>query len=351
MISRYKVNMPGPYHIEKGIPCQDAYCIRETPDGVVIAAVADGLGSEEHSDKGAKVASNFVVTYCMKNYKVGMPDGEVAALLKRAYTKAYAQVEKISTRDGNDVDQYDCTLCTVIYDGRSVFYGQSGDSGLIVGSNDGAYYKVTEQQRDEDGYVYPLCFGPEYWEFGRVEGNVVSVMLMTDGVWEQACPPILRMEQQPVNVGFVEMFMNHYGLSDSEVKSLEREAECYMREFPRERLDDDKTIVVLINADAKPLRREEAYYASPDWDELVRERTKRMRETVAFLADSDVREDEVTEQTDMVETYIPIDLSMAGKALQALVDKVDGVFVSQTKQKAENTKKAMPKTIHIDIRV
>ena len=33
--------------------------------------------------------------------------------------------------------------------------------------------------------------GEEYWEFGRVNGNVVSVMLMTDGVWEQACPQFL----------------------------------------------------------------------------------------------------------------------------------------------------------------
>ena len=44
--SKYKVNIPGPYHIKNGIPCQDAYCIRETPDGVIVAAVADGLGSE-----------------------------------------------------------------------------------------------------------------------------------------------------------------------------------------------------------------------------------------------------------------------------------------------------------------
>ena len=69
---KYKVNLPGPYHIKKGIPCQDAYCIREAPDGVIVAAVADGLGSEAHSDKGAKIASNSVVTYCKQNYKLQM---------------------------------------------------------------------------------------------------------------------------------------------------------------------------------------------------------------------------------------------------------------------------------------
>lgn len=316
MISKYKVNMAGPYHIKKGIPCQDAYCIRESPDGTVFAAVADGLGSVARSDKGAKIASNFVVTNCLENYREDMTAQEIVDMLRRAYTKAYKQVEKTAAKEGNDVEQYDCTLCTVIYDGKTVYYGQAGDSGLIVGSNDGAYYKITEQQRDEDGNVYPLCFGPEYWDFGQIDGDVVSVMLMTDGVWDQACPTILRSGKQPVNVGFVEMFMNHYGLSPSEIKKLEREAYAYMRDFPEERLDDDKTIVVLINADAKPERRDDTYYASPDWDRLIEARNKRIK---AMYERQEEKDDE----------------------------KLPEVSVS-TK---ESSKKEPPKAIHIDIRV
>lgn len=348
--SKYKVNLPGPYHIKKGIPCQDAYCIRESADGAIIAAVADGLGSEAHSDIGAKIASNFVVGYCIQHYKIGMTDGEIVALLKRAYSKAYTQVEKKAIKDGNEPDQYDCTLCTAIYDGKNLYYGQAGDSGLIVGSNDGRYYKITEQQRDEDGNVYPLCFGEEYWEFGRVNGNVVSVMLMTDGVWEQACPPILRLEQQQINVGFVEMFMNHYGMSDQEVRKLEREACSYMRKFPKERLDDDKTIVVIINSEAKTVRREDSYYAIPNWDLLAEERKKRLWNQDALNVDIESENVTVAEQNENV-LRIPVDLSAAGKAIQTLVDKVDDLLVPRTKVWVEDTKKKMPKTIHIDIRL
>lgn len=276
MIARYKVNMPGPYHLKKGIPCQDACCIRETPDGVVIAAVADGLGSEAYSDKGAKVSSNFFANYCSKHYKAGMTEEEILNLLKSAYTKAYLQVQKVADREGREVDQYDCTLCTALYDGKNLYYGQSGDSGLIVGSNDGGYYQITEQQRDEDGNVFPLCFGAEHWKFGKVACEVASVMLMTDGVWDQACPPILRYEMQTVNVGFVEMFLNHYGLGSAEVKRLEKEADRYMRGFPENRLDDDKTIVVLINSEATPSRREASYYETPDWEKLIEERKQRI---------------------------------------------------------------------------
>lgn len=350
--SNYKVNIPGPYHIKNGIPCQDAYCIRKTPDGVMVAAVADGLGSETHSDKGAKIASSFVVTFCKQHYKPEMTEHEVISLLRRAYTKAYALVEKTAINERNDVDQYDCTLCTVIYDGKTLYYGQSGDSGIIVGSNDGGYYKITEQQRDEDNNVYPLCFGPEYWEFGKVKGNVVSVMLMTDGVWEQACPPILKNEQQQINIGFVEMFLNHFGLDDSEVRNLEKEANRYMRNFSPKRLDDDKTIVVIINSEAKPLRREDSYYASPNWDELAEERTKRMNKASQESDESDHDDSSNCNKTkEKAELHIPVDLSAAGKAIHTLVDKVDELFVLQSKPKVEEVKKISPKTIHIDIKV
>lgn len=350
--SKYKVNIPGPYHIKNGIPCQDAYCIRETPDGVIVAAVADGLGSETHSDKGAKIASSFVVNFCKQNYKSGMTEHEVISLLKRAYIKAYTVVEKTAINEENDVDQYDCTLCTVIYDGKTLYYGQSGDSGLIVGSNDGEYYKITEQQRDEDNNVYPLCFGPEYWDFGKVNVNVVSVMLMTDGVWDQACPPILKNEQQQINIGFVDMFLNHFGLTDTEVRNLEREATRYMRNFSQKRLDDDKTIVVIINSDAKPSRREESYYAAPDWDELAQERDKRMNEA---SHKSDESDDEATFNTtkskDKTELHIPVDFSVVGKAIHTLAGKMDELLVQQSKPKVKEVKKLSPKTIHIDIKV
>lgn len=44
MILSYKANMAGPYHIEKGIVCQDSFALETGKDGFVIAAVADGLG-------------------------------------------------------------------------------------------------------------------------------------------------------------------------------------------------------------------------------------------------------------------------------------------------------------------
>lgn len=148
--SKYKINVPDPYHIKNGITCPDAYCIRETSNGVIVAAVAGGLGSETYSDKGEKIASGFVVTFCKQNFSRDMTEYEVISLLKSAYTKAYALVEKTAINEGNDVDSMTAHYVRLFIMAKHFNYGQSGDSGLIVGSNGGGYYKITKQQCDED---------------------------------------------------------------------------------------------------------------------------------------------------------------------------------------------------------
>ena len=134
------------------------------------------------------------------------------------------------------------------------------------------------------------------------------------------------------------------------MRKLEREACSYMRKFPKERLDDDKTIVVIINSEAKPVRREDSYYAIPNWDLLAEEREKRLRNQDALNVDIESENVTDAEQNENV-LRIPVDLSAAGKAIQTLVDKVDDLLVPRTKVWVEDTKKKMPKTIHIDIRV
>ncbi len=275
MIGRYKVCMAGPYHIAKNIPCQDAYSIRDTKEGAAVAvAVADGLGIDIFSDVGAKVASSSGVTHCAKHYVSTMSDEEVITLMREAFKKAYENVVKVATRAGNDLGQYDTTLCLAIYDGEKLYFGQSGDSGLVAVTRDGIYHPVTTQQRDDEGNVYPLCF-ETLWEFGKVE-NVASAMLMTDGIWEQICDPLLRFDERKINVSLAELFMNHYGLSDNEMKQMERAVYKYMRNFPSKLLDDDKTMVVLINSDASPNRLDDDYYKVPDWDTLA-EKAKKYR--------------------------------------------------------------------------
>ncbi|WP_053942222.1 protein phosphatase 2C domain-containing protein [Kallipyga gabonensis] len=268
MIRYYSANMPGPYHIKEGIPCQDAYFVRRDKEGVVYAGVADGLGSEYHSDDGARIAVKESCLYCMELYQGGMDFPEVKKIMNNAFVYAYKAVLEEAVEAGNPSNEYDTTLSLVIYDQGKVFYGQSGDSGIVALMSSGEYLALTSQQRDEDGHVFPLCSGPDRWVFGEVLDPVSSIMVMTDGVWEEINPPLLRHQEVTINVALTMRFMDRTERTLKEVKALEKAARCYLKQYPQRLLDDDKTIVVIFDPSHPAKRLGEEYYKMPDWTSL-----------------------------------------------------------------------------------
>lgn len=194
--------------------------------------------------------------------------------MKSALAAAADAVLKRAEKDGNDPDEYDTTLCLCAYDGERLYYAQSGDSGMIALLENGHYRRVTNQQRDMDGCVFPLRWGEEKWEFGLVEEPVSAVMLMTDGVFERLCPPILRRKPIDINIPLARKFLDRFDCSPEALPELEGAACAYLETYPRELLDDDKTIVVVINTDRPAATLSDDYYAAPDWDALQAEQDK-----------------------------------------------------------------------------
>lgn len=276
MILSYQVCMAGPYHIENGLPCQDAYAVREGADGMAIAGCADGLGSELYSDAGSEIAVKNAVEYCAERVRPSMEFAQVKAIMNNAFVHAYKAVLNEAAEAGNSEDEYDTTLCLAIYDGRHLYFGQSGDSGIVALLENGTYVKVTEQQRDQDGCVYPLCWGPEKWVFGELDEPVSSVMLMSDGVFEQICPPALKRRQVNINVALAQKFLDQNQCGAENLEALEKGIYGFLEHYPRRLLDDDKTVVVLLNTERPAARRDEDYYKAPDWEAIRAETRKRL---------------------------------------------------------------------------
>ena len=274
MLLHYKANMAGPYHIENGIVCQDSYAVREGKNGEMIVAVADGLGSELYSDVGSQVGVNRAVDYCAEKLTPEMSVDEIKKMISNSFVHAYAAILERAEEDKQDSNQYDTTLCLAIYDGSHVVYGQSGDSGMIAVLESGEYVQLTQQQRDEEGYVYPLCSGPEFWQFGQEEGPVSALMVMTDGVFEQICPPILKKKEQTINVALAKDFLDREEKTPEEAKELDEALDEFLKNYPEELLNDDKTAVIVFNTERPAKRLEESYYAPLDWEKLNAEKEK-----------------------------------------------------------------------------
>lgn len=176
----YATSVAGPSHEERGISCQDSWrvvCV----DGFVVAAVADGVGSESHADEGSRVSADSAVSRCAR-LLADSPGRDVESAIREAFRFAYDAVLDIA---GCNAGQYDSTLTMAVMKGGTLWWGHVGDSGIVACLNDGRYVAVTAMQRDDQGRVFPLCFD-DRWEFGRIE-DVASFLACTDGMFEPCC--------------------------------------------------------------------------------------------------------------------------------------------------------------------
>ena len=270
MIYTYGITQQGAYHVKNGIVCQDAHNIIKRDDSFVIAAVADGLGSEEHSDVASRLAVKTSAEYCSEHISDDCSEEQILSIIRDSFALAQSRIEKAAEDNDHDLDQYDTTLSLVVLQNDILYYGQSGDSGIVALTSDGLYKRVVDQQRDEEGRVYPLYFGDDKWEFGKFADPVVSVLLATDGMLETLFPVYIRNEPVNIYVALARYFM---GPDSLKIEELGEESVCakiaeFMDHIPDSQVNDDKTVVVLVNPDREMHMQEPEYYAEPDWNTL-----------------------------------------------------------------------------------
>ena len=296
MIYTYGVTQRGAYHVKHGTLCQDAHKIVARTDGIVIAAVADGLGSQEHSDIASKIAADVSTAYCQKHITSSSTCEEICNVIEISFQLAQNAIEKKARSNEHGIEQYDTTLTLAVVIGDTLYYGHSGDSGIIVLTDAGLYEQVTEQQRDDEGRVFPL-FREDRWVFGRYEKKVASVLLATDGLFETLIPVCLKDDPVKIHVRLARFFMdNRYlhidKLGEGEVRSRINQ---FVADIPAEQVDDDKTVVVLVNTDVSYVLEPGKYADLPDVFEREEERKKKAKEELYPHLFRDKKHDDATE--------------------------------------------------------
>lgn len=270
MIYAYGITQQGLYHIKKDLVCQDAHKIIKCGDDMAVAAVADGLGSEEYSDVASRLAADISAEYCAENIKPDETDDKILAVIKDAFEIAQKKIETVAAENKHELDQYDTTLSLAVLINNKLYYGHSGDSGIIAMTTEGKYEKITEQQRDSDGRVLPLYFGEEKWVFSVYPKPVSSVLLATDGMFEIFFPIYIRKENVSIYVALAKYFMDPHGLGFETVgeEGVEEKIGKFVSTIPESQVNDDKTIVVVVNDKVEYSLQPDDYYAEPDWKVL-----------------------------------------------------------------------------------
>lgn len=278
MIFYYGVTQQGTYHIEHDIVCQDAHYCKVVNEHYAVAAVADGLGSEKYSDLASKIASEKSVLYCIENIKETDDEDAILDVVKKSFAVALEEIYKAADAAKQERDQYDTTLALVVYLNQNIYFGNSGDSGIVVLNKNGTYEAITEQQRDENNYVFPLCFGEEKWVFGK-KTEVASVLLATDGLFETLFPFLLQNEQVKIYVSLAHYLMNEECLNFQKegAEVVQKKMDAFVSNISGKQVNDDKTLLVLLDTSVVAERMPEEYYSTPDWSALKRKHDEAFR--------------------------------------------------------------------------
>lgn len=264
------VTKRGVAHRCYGTRCQDAHMIRRVKqvaiwkDGgkrdrllpgkeYVVAAVADGLGSEAHSDIGAHAAVNTAVSTMCELIGTWCATGDSALaismprFLEQAMIKANNAVVKKAASMELPANEFDATLAIAVYDGDQLFYGSAGDSGVIA-KTDAGFELLTRPSRVGEAGTYPL-YCREKWEISAC-GHVRGFLLATDGLLELLVP---EFNNENLNEKAVHLFMGagHKPVGASDIDAaLEKRVENVVHRIQGNRYTyDDATVVVALDWD------------------------------------------------------------------------------------------------------
>lgn len=310
MIFDYGFSLVGKSHLTNGTCCQDNHKIKRLSNGWVIAASADGVGSAKNSQIGSKIATETVVSFCDEYMPWDYSVIGIKSMLRTAYNYAFKSVLKEAEKTGEPIESYDTTLNIVIFDGHRIIYGHSGD-GAIIGLNTfGQFVTLTTPQKGADGItVLPLRSGYTQWVIDSYDEDLVSVLIMTDGMLDILSPYLLRLAEPPLTnvytplasffgdpIGFeadgekiknsIFDFLKAEDGYDSEAfysrlnyvyskrvgdKANELVDSIKLNNWPvvlMQGVQDDKTLVCLINTDNQVDNNDIDYYREPDWIKL-----------------------------------------------------------------------------------
>lgn len=316
----YGFSIQGKGHIEKRIICQDASRVERIKSGHYLGIVADGVGSAAHADIGSDIAVKSLFQYCDEHIDKKSSTDTMERILSEGYSYALEQIEQYVKEQRASIDDFDTTLSAAVYDGNTIVYGHAGDGGIIIKEANGSIKSITTRQKGADGIsVRPLRAGENSWAFGTT-GQAASVLLVTDGMLDGVLQPVLvnlppsqaalakgNFRKDNIYITAAEFFMNPYSVyrnkniknpdeymnyfltgdlsRDDQETFLKCISTAYMKLLGKEdaieiinyikkyfyivwavkNVTDDKSIVCMINEQAKVTPQNIEFYQEPNW--------------------------------------------------------------------------------------
>ena len=158
-------SVQGTSHIKTGQPCQDSSSVAtDAPDGMLIAAVADGAGSAVLSADGSRIAACAATrsaTRLLRLHVQPVYEGVLQEILKESVLAARQALKAEAQRQEKPLRDFATTLILTICAPQIIGTAQIGD-GAVVSADDG--------ESDE----YALFSAPQRGEYANTTNFITS---------------------------------------------------------------------------------------------------------------------------------------------------------------------------------
>jgi hypothetical protein len=239
-------SVQGTGHIKTSLPCQDSHAFKLVGDSIMVAAVADGLGSAERADIGSRLATMNAVSYLEEELSKGIPGDEDSwiELVSRGFTYARSKLEKEARTNQGALREYGTTLILAVLTDDWLVTGHIGDGVIVAMLADDSLVLVTVPQNDEYiNVTFPLTM-PDMEQTAQFTASPIQVKalaLMSDGIQHVA---IRTIDNAPHGPFFDPLFRQLPGVRDMH-KASQNLAEFMASDQICSHTDDDKTLILI----------------------------------------------------------------------------------------------------------
>ncbi len=235
----------GPYHVLRGIPCQDACAYQTIEPACAAIAVADGLGSASKSDIGANVAVTAAIEFLAHRLEVENSDLNLIEFSQTAIQEARKALEEMAVELQCALSDLACTMIVIMMNENYVAVSHIGD-GAVVAEMDGNLQLVSAPGESEyTNEVVPLT-SPDWENHVRTgaASGVTAVAAFTDG-----CQRAALAKSENGLAPFAKFFDPIFSFA-REVESVHEAEEEIAALLSSKKLcensEDDKTLVVAL---------------------------------------------------------------------------------------------------------
>lgn len=234
----------GKSHEKVGQLCQDAHHWEKLPDGVLVAAVADGAGSATLGKVGAIVAAQTAVEICLQAHKPRHDDGEGwQEVLSDALVAAKIAVEAEAIACNMTARDLATTLILVIATPKLIAAAQVGDGVAVAGDARGNIIALTTPQRGEYANETTFLVSPNALDTAQINlwhGTPANIAILSDGLQLLA----LEVGEGTPHTPFFSPLFNFIAAVTDEDEAKEQLVAFLRSPRIAERTDDDLTLLL-----------------------------------------------------------------------------------------------------------